>query len=130
MAEPITSMLVLSALGAGAAALAKGVLGEAGKEAYSKLKGMILERFKSDQVGLTALEKFEDNPAGWEAPLRDSLTDTGVAADPLIQEQARKVIQIVQAQQVTQAKNNVTIEGNVQGAIFGDHAQQTNEFKA
>jgi hypothetical protein len=120
--------LVVSALGAAAVAIAKGALSEAGKQAYLKLKGMVRERFGGDAVGLASLEEYERDPAGWEAALQSRLVATGAADDLVLQQESRRVLQIVQADIVRQSAYNVTIEGYVKGAIFGDNAEQHNTF--
>lgn len=124
--DPIT--LILTALAAGGAALAKGTLGEAGKEAYKGLKALIKRRFADKPEAETALVKYEDKPNVWEVPLKDALVETTTGRDEEIIMAAQQVMASVNPQQAAMGKYNVQITGDVQGFVQGDHAEVTMKF--
>ena len=73
-----TITLIIGALAAGATAAAKDTASQAVKDAYAGLKTLIQRRFaeKKKPEGGVALNKYEEKPAVWEAPLKDVLVET------------------------------------------------------
>jgi len=124
--DPIT--LILTALAAGGTALAKGVLSEAGKEAYKSLKGLTRRRLTGRREAEMALAKYEEKPEVWEAPLKDALVETAADRDEEIITAAQQLMAVVNPQQAAMGGYNVQIAGDVQGFVQGDHAEVTMKF--
>ncbi|HDP97909.1 MAG TPA: hypothetical protein ENN22_01840 [bacterium] len=57
--DPIS--LILTALANGASRAAGGALGEAGKEAYDKIKEQIKKRFRGKKSAEVALDEYEND---------------------------------------------------------------------
>ena len=114
--------LIVAALVAGAAAGLTETASQAIKDAYAGLKGLIQQRFADKPEAEMALAQHEAKPEVWEAPLKDALAEAGAAGDEAIVQQAQKVLQLVQPQQVAQGKYNVQI-GQAKGVVMGDHAE-------
>ncbi len=87
--EPIT--IILSALAAGASMVASGSLGEAGSDAYNKIKESIKKRLAKKESGEFILTKYEKNPEIWEKPLMEYLTELAIDRDKEIIELAKQV---------------------------------------
>jgi hypothetical protein len=123
--EPVT--LIIGALAAGAAAAGKDVGKQAVKDAYDALKSVIKKWFAEKQKpeGETALAKYEGKPQVWEAPLKDSLVETGADKAPEILkavEVFKQALQRTPEGQKVIAKYNLDITGSQVGVI-GDHAK-------
>ena len=67
--DPIT--LILTALGAGASAVASGSLGEAGADAYNTIKNSIKKRLAKKESGEFILDQYQKKPETWKGPLVD-----------------------------------------------------------
>lgn len=118
--DPLT--LILAALAAGAAAGAQDTAGEAVKEAYQGLKGLLQRRFSDNRDAERALLKHESKPQVWEAPLREELAQIAADRDEEVVEAAQRLMTLVQPQQIgTGNKFNIQM-GSVQGSVVGDHA--------
>jgi hypothetical protein len=124
--DPIT--LILTALGAGAAAGGQAIAGDALKETYAGLKSLIQHKFAGKPKAELALAEHESDPEIWKAPLKKALAQEHVDQDQEVIEAAQKVMQIVEPQQVAMSKYNVQITGNVQGFAQGDHQTVTMSF--
>jgi hypothetical protein len=124
--EPIT--LILTALAAGAAAISKGALGEAGKDAYKNLKERIQRRFAGKPQQEILLAEHEKEPETWEKPLQKALTESQADQDAEIIQAAQQLLQIIRPQQATVGKYNVQISGDVHGFVQGDQANVTMNF--
>ncbi len=70
--DPIT--IILTALVAGASALAKGALSEAGKDLYKAVKAKVSSKLLGDPKGQTILAEYEKDPETWEKPFRKALS--------------------------------------------------------
>jgi hypothetical protein len=122
--DPLT--LIVTALAAGVTAAVKQTSGEAVKDAYQALKGLIRRRMSGNSAAEVALEKHEEKPEVWEAPLKDALSEAGADQDEEIVEAARKLMTLIDPQNAT--KFGTTVHGNVQGWVQGDHARVDMRF--
>lgn len=123
--EPTT--LIISALAAGATAGLTDAASQVVKDAYGGLKGLLQKHLAGKPEAEMALAQFEKKPDVWEAPLKDALAETGADQDDAIVEQAQKVLELVQPQQVAQGKYNVQI-GQAKGVVIGDQASVDMRF--
>ena len=123
--EPAT--LITSALLTGAAA----GLGESAtqiiKDAYWGLKGLIQKHFANNAKAEMILAEYEQEPEIWEEPLKRQLVETGAVKDQKVIEQAQKLLELVQSQQVGVGKYNVQI-GQAKGTIIGDYSRVEMKF--
>ena len=88
--DPIA--LILTALAAGAAALAKGSLSEAGKDAYKHIKSRIQRKLQGNSQGQIVFAEYEKDPETWEKPLKKALTQIGVERDNELQKLANQLL--------------------------------------
>ncbi|GBC59994.1 hypothetical protein DENIS_0936 [Desulfonema ishimotonii] len=121
--EPVT--LIIGALAAGATAAAKDTASQAVKDAYNGLKSLIQKQFadKGNAEGEMALTKYEEKPAVWEEPLKDSLVETGADKSPDIRTAVDTLKQALEAMpegEKVLAKYNIQ---NCDVGIIGDHAR-------
>ena len=123
--EPTT--LILTALVAGAAAAAKDTASQAIKDGYAGLKSLIKQQFAGNSEAEMALTKHEEKPKVWEEPLKDALTETNVAQNEQVLQQAQELLKLVQPQQASQGKFNINI-GEAKGVVAGDNASVTMNF--
>lgn len=96
--DPVS--LIIAALAAGAAPGAVGRLDgdetkEAVQAAYAKLRGLT-ERRLSDTSGRFILEKYENSPETWEAPLAAELDNANAAADTDLVTAAQSLMKIIE----------------------------------
>jgi len=127
--DPIT--LILTALATGATAGASATATEAVKDSYNGLKTLIKRKFKKKKKpeAEIVLNKHEEKPNVWEAPLKEALVETATDKDVKIIRAAQKLMALVNPQQAAMGKFNVQIIGsNVQGFIQGDNANVTMNF--
>src|SRR5215212_8963244 len=71
--DPIT--LILAALAAGAASGLKDTAGEAIRDTYGALKGLVQRKLGGDAAKELVLEEHEKDPEVWKEPLKKALTD-------------------------------------------------------
>ncbi len=122
--EPVS--LITGALAAGATAAAKDTASRAVKDAYAGLKALIVRKFsaKEKPEGETALKKYEEKPAVWEAPLQETLMEIGGGQDSEIMEAVKALTQEMartpEGRQIL-ARNNIDITDSQTG-IIGDNA--------
>lgn len=119
--------LIVSALVAGATAGLTETASQAVKDAYGGLKELIQKHLAGKPEAEMALAQYEKKPDVWESPLRDALVETGATQDEAIIDQAQKVLQLVQPQQVAQGKYNIQI-GQAKGTVIGNHANVDMRF--
>ena len=91
--DPVT--LIVSALAAGAASALKESAGDAIKSGYEKLKSLILARAGHNEDLERVLEKHEEKPEVWSAPLKDMLVESGADKDPEIVDTAHELAKVV-----------------------------------
>ncbi|MGE0086392.1 MAG: SUMF1/EgtB/PvdO family nonheme iron enzyme [Desulfococcaceae bacterium] len=83
----------------------------AAEEIYTSLKQLLQQLFREKPVGLVALDQYEKKPEIWEAPLKDSLLESGADKDENI------VRTLIKGSQIGVLGNDVKIEG---GIHFGE----------
>lgn len=110
--EPIS--LILAALSAGATAGATATGSAAITDAYAALKRLVTARLGRS----TALERFERDPEGGAADLRQELVAGRADTDTELIERATRLAQLTSAAGTT---FNVNFHGGVQGAVTGNH---------
>lgn len=123
--EPTT--LIVSAMVAGATSALKETASQAAKDTYAALKAFIQRRFVGRPEAEMALAQYEARPDVWQARLKDALADTGADKDKAILDQAEKLLNLIQPQQVGTGKYNIQI-GKGQGVVIGDHAKVNMKF--
>lgn len=96
--DPIT--LILAAVAAGAAVIAKEAVSAATKDAYNALKARIRHKFEDKPNAEIALIGYEQNPKEWETPFRDALIEVTAQQDEEIIKAAQKVMSHVNTQQI------------------------------
>ena len=89
--DPIS--LILAALTAGASAIASGSLGEAGADAYNKIKDSIKKRLVKKKSGEAVLAQYVEDPETWEKPLKKYLTELSIEKDQTILNLAQQVLE-------------------------------------
>jgi hypothetical protein len=99
--------VIVVALSLGAAALAKGALGEAGKEAYQALKKALLR-----SVALNDVEKLEQKPdsENRRSVIAEELADAGLAEDPELAHLARELIVALKGANAAAGATGVSME--------------------
>jgi hypothetical protein len=110
--DPIS--LIVAALAAGAAGGLKDAAGEAVKDGYNELRGLLQRRFGGKPDAEIALEKHAEKPEVWEAPLRDALAETGADRDEELIAAARKLLEAA-GQSPGRDTFNVNVSGDVTG---------------
>src|SRR6266568_5757493 len=117
--------LIESALAAGAAASAKDTASQAIKDSYNGLKVLLLRKFADKPKGKEILIDHEEDPDTYEKPLKRALAEAHVEDDPAISEAARRLMTLVQPQQIGIGKYHVQNTGPIQGQVIGDRNQVT-----
>jgi hypothetical protein len=104
--EPITTAIV-SAIVAGAAASAQGVVSQAVSDAYSALKTLIVERYQR----ANAVAKIEEDPESEpsKASLVEALTESGAVADAQVQQGAARLSTAL-AELPEEAKSKLSVQ--------------------
>lgn len=120
--DPIT--LIVSALTAGAIAAVQETAGTAIKDAYQGLVALIKQRFAKDPEAKMVLDNHAKKPETWEKPLEDTIRNSGIAGDPQVLQAAQELVKLLKDTKPA-SKYNVSIAGNVQNMVQGDHAQVT-----
>lgn len=123
--EPIT--FILEALTAGATLATKETASQVVKDAYAGLKTRIQRRFAEKKMveGEMVLEKYEEKPVTWEAPLREALLETETEHASEILEAAetlRHVLEQIPEGRAAVSKYTLHIKNSQVGAI-GDGVQ-------
>lgn len=148
--DPIT--IIVTAVAAGAAAASKDVASQVVRDAYAGLKRLVVRRFgdKADVAG--AVEGVEGKPESEarKAVLQEELAQAEVAQDAEIVEQARALLELLEAHgqapptyhaevhgsgavaqgpgAVAAGERGVAIGGDAQGPIVtGDHSEVNRE---
>lgn len=117
--DPIT--LIVAALVAGASSGLQGAAGDAVKDAYAALKGLIGRRFGAKPEVTVAMEQAEQSPKVWTEPLKEVLAKAGADQVPEIVQAAQEVMKLVEPEAARAGKYNVTVAGDVHGMATGDH---------
>ena len=123
--EPVS--VITGAIVTGAAAAAKGVGKQVVKDAYEGLKALVKRRFseKEKPEGEMALVKIEEKPEVWEAPLKETLVETGADKDEEIIRAAEKLVTALKSTpdgREVIGKYNLKIKDSQVGVV-GDRAE-------
>ncbi len=122
--EPITVVTVLTA---GAGLIAKGVLGEAAKDAYKAVRDYLRSKFGAGvDTAVTALETAPDSEA-LQKLVMDQLASVQAAHDETLLRLAEKLEAAIKSNpqgQQALSKYNIQISGGQVGVI-GDNAKIT-----
>lgn len=123
--EPIT--LIITALAFGATEMSKGVLSEAGKDAYNSLKTLLHKQFAGNEDAEFALTHHEKKPETYAKPLEDALQQAKVEQDTEVIKQAKALLAVADPAGTAKGKYSVSISGG-QGNQVGDGNIQTNNY--
>lgn len=123
--DPVT--LIVTALAAGAATALQDGTAQAVKDAYARLKALVMRRFAGRAKAELVLAEHETAPQTWEAPLAAELTAAGADADAHLVAAAQALMSLVDEAGSRSGKYAVTVRDS-QGVQVGDHNTQTNTF--
>lgn len=109
--------LLLAALAAGAGQGVTDQASQAVADAYGKLKQLLSSKLTDvgDSAGAVALERYEQRPDTWQAPLREALVASDAAADPHVADALDKLSGALSrvGLSVTAAGNANLVQGDV-----------------
>jgi hypothetical protein len=123
--DPVT--LIVTALAAGAASALQDGASATVKDAYTRLKTLVMKRFASRPKGELVLAEHEAAPQTWEAPLAAELSAAGAEGDADLVAAAQALMRLVDEAGSRSGKYVLTIRDS-QGVQVGDHNTQTNTF--
>lgn len=126
--DPNANDLILTALETGAATALQATASAAIKDAYRGFKGLIQRKLTGKSEDELALQKHEEKPAVWRAPLQEALAQHSIDQDPEIIQAAQQLLALIHPEQAAKGKYVVQIKGNVQGLVQGDHTQVQMHF--
>lgn len=118
--EPIS--LIVAALAAGAARAGEETAGQAVKDAYQGLKGLLRRLFGGQPEHEAVLDEYEQHPDTAEQPLRDALSTVEADKDAEVVEAAQRVMAAADPEGAAAGKFTVNIAGGARGVVTGDHA--------
>jgi hypothetical protein len=119
--------LIVTALATGAGAALKDTAGQAVKDAYTALKGLLGRKVAAQSLAQDVISKHEQDPEVWRKPLESELGKADVAGDPDIVQAARRLLELADPKGAATGKYSVTVSGG-KGVTVGDHAQVTMTF--
>lgn len=125
--DPTT--LIETALAAGAALGVQDTASEAVKEAYARLKALVIRKFTGRAAAERVLAKHEDAPQIWQKPLTKELVEAGADRDADLVAAAQALMSLVDAAGSRAGKYTVDARG-AQGLQIGDRNTQHNVFNA
>lgn len=123
--DPVT--LIVTALAAGAASALQDGASSAVKEAYARVKALVMRRFANRPEGELVLAEHEAAPQVWEAPLTAELSAAGAGGDADLVTAAQALMGLVDQAGSRSGKYVVAVRGS-QGVQVGDCNTQTNTF--
>ncbi len=123
-----TLSLIVSALSAGALAGAQELAGEALKDAYQALRGLVQKKLESKPQAKKILKEHAKDPVTWEKPLAKVLKEARVAEDTEIVGAAERLLMTARIDQSAPSRYAVQVSGEVQGMVTGDRARVTMHF--
>jgi len=123
--DPLT--LIIAALATGLGLAGEAAVTEATKDAYQKLKAAIAGHFGKHPQHAEALAAFDRDPQQ-KAPLVGALADSGAAQDPAVMEAAQRLLAAADPAGQAAGRYQLTVQGDVQGLVQGDHANVTMNF--
>ena len=121
--DPIS--LIVAALVAGASKAGLDMVDQASKDAYDRLKSLILRRFGGDPERRRILEEFEEDPAGPTDALALALSESGLPRDPEALKIAHGLLARADPQSAARGTYTVHVGGNAQGIVVGDQNRVT-----
>jgi hypothetical protein len=123
--DPIS--LIIAALAAGAIAGTRDAVGQAVKDAYAGLKGLIRRRFAGNREAEAALDQSERQPEADQAQLAQHLQAAGAAGDEELIRAAQILLEKADPAGARAGKYDVHITGG-KGIVVGDAANVTMTF--
>jgi hypothetical protein len=123
--DPVT--LIVTALAAGAASALQDGASSAVKDAYARVKALVMRRFANRPKGELVLAEHEAAPQVWEAPLAAELSAAGAGGDADLVAAAQALMVLVDQAGSRSGKYVVAVRGS-QGVQVGDRNTQTNTF--
>jgi hypothetical protein len=123
--DPVT--LIVTALAAGAASALQDGASSAVKDAYARVKALVMRRFANHPKGELVLAEHEAAPQVWEAPLAAELSAAGAGGDADLVAAAQALMGLVDQAGSRSGKYVVAVRGS-QGVQVGDRNTQTNTF--
>ena len=123
--DPIT--LILTALAAGTALGLKDTASAAVRDAYAGLKALVKRRFSGRPDAELVLDRHEQAPHIWQAPLRAELAEAGADSDPDLLAAAQALMRLIDPVGVRAGKYTVDVR-RAQGIQIGDDNRQNNIF--
>jgi hypothetical protein len=123
--DPIS--LIIAALAAGAIAGVKDTAGQAVKDAYAGLNGLLRRRFTGNRQAEAALDQSERQPDADQALLAQHLRAAGAGDDEELIRAAQAVLEKADPAGARAGKYNVRITGG-KGIVVGDSANVTMTF--
>ena len=125
--DPVT--LIVTALAAGAALGLKDAASTAINDAYGALKALVRRRLGARPDGELALDRHEQAPDTWRAPLEAELTAAGAGGDAELVAAAKSLMELADPAGSREGKYIVDVRGS-QGVQIGNHNKQENVFHA
>jgi hypothetical protein len=123
--DPVT--LIVTALAAGATSALQDGASAAVKDAYARVKALVMRRFANRPKGEVVLAEHEAAPQVWEAPLAAELSAAGAGGDADLVAAAQALMSLVDEAGSRSGKYVVTVRDS-QGVQVGDRNTQTNTF--
>lgn len=121
--------LIATALAAGATAVAKDTVGQAVRDAYEGLKSLVKRKLAGRAGAEEILDCHELRPgADGDAALKEALESSGAGEDTAVMDAARRMVELADPEGVARGKYQLTVTGDAQGVVQGDHAQVTMTF--
>jgi hypothetical protein len=125
--DPIT--LIVTALAAGAAIGMRDTASSAVKDAYTGLKALVRKRLGGRPDGELVLDRHEQAPETWRAPLIAELDQAGAGNDSALVTAAEALMRLVDEAGARAGKYTVDVRGAT-GVQIGDRNTQHNVFGA
>ncbi|GAA2153529.1 hypothetical protein FHX52_1717 [Humibacillus xanthopallidus] len=124
--DPIT--LIVAALAAGASTGLGDTVSESIKDAYGSLKSLIRKRLQDRADGALILDRHEQAPQTWQAPLKAELEGVGIGEDAAEVAMAQRLIELVRAGGPSPVGKYNVDASSAQGVQIGDRGTQHNAF--
>ncbi|MFI6338225.1 hypothetical protein [Streptomyces sp. NPDC050535] len=125
--DPVT--LIVAALAAGAASGSKETAAAVVKDAYAGVKALAWRRLADRHDGTLVLERHQEAPDTWEAPLTAELLEAEADRDQELLAAAQKLLSLVDESGYKGGKYKIDVRDS-QGTYIGDGGLQLNSFPA
>ena len=123
--DPVT--LIVTALAAGATSALQDGASSVVKDAYARVRALVMRRFANRPKGEVVLAEHEAAPQVWEAPLAAELSAAGAGGDADLVAAAQALMSLIDEAGSRSGKYVVTVRDS-QGVQVGDRNTQTNTF--